>query len=83
MSASHTVHADAATIESPEDVARKARTSNMLTPRFYTTDFAAMDRIDVAPIRAEWDKMMAEYEGDNNHDHFQRCLLYTSPSPRD
>ena len=72
MSATHTVHADAATIDSPEDVARKARTSNMLTPRFYTTDFAAMDRIDVAPIRAEWDKMMAEYEGDNNHDHFQR-----------
>ena len=31
-----------------------------------------MDRIDVAPIRAEWDTMMAEYEGDNNHDHFQR-----------
>ncbi len=31
-----------------------------------------MDRIDVTPLRAEWDKMMAEYEGDNNHDHFQR-----------
>jgi magnesium-protoporphyrin IX monomethyl ester (oxidative) cyclase len=59
-------------IDSPEEVARKARTSNLLTPRFYTTDFAAMDRIDVAPIRAEWDAMMAEYEGDNNHDHFQR-----------
>jgi magnesium-protoporphyrin IX monomethyl ester (oxidative) cyclase len=26
----------------------------------------------VNPIRAEWDAMMAEYEGDNNHDHFQR-----------
>ncbi|MBC7941707.1 MAG: magnesium-protoporphyrin IX monomethyl ester (oxidative) cyclase [Chitinophagaceae bacterium] len=44
----------------------------MLTPRFYTTDFAAMDRIDVSPVRADWDKMLAEYEGDNNHDHFQR-----------
>ena len=31
-----------------------------------------MDRIDVSPMRAEWDAMMAEYEGDNNHDHFQR-----------
>jgi magnesium-protoporphyrin IX monomethyl ester (oxidative) cyclase len=31
-----------------------------------------MDRIDVSSMRAEWDAMMAEYEGDNNHDHFQR-----------
>jgi magnesium-protoporphyrin IX monomethyl ester (oxidative) cyclase len=31
-----------------------------------------MDAIDVSSIRAEWDTMMAEYEGDNNHDHFQR-----------
>jgi magnesium-protoporphyrin IX monomethyl ester (oxidative) cyclase len=59
-------------ITSSEDAAAKAKTETMLTPRFYTTDFAAMDRLDVSPIRAEWDKMMAEYEGDNNHDHFQR-----------
>jgi magnesium-protoporphyrin IX monomethyl ester (oxidative) cyclase len=61
-----------AAISSAEDAARKAKTESMLSPRFYTTDFAAMDKIDVSPIRAEWDTMMAEYEGDNNHDHFQR-----------
>ena len=54
------------------DAARKAKTETMLTPRFYTTDFKAMDRLDVEPIRAQWDAMLAEYEGDNNHDHFQR-----------
>jgi magnesium-protoporphyrin IX monomethyl ester (oxidative) cyclase len=59
-------------IETPEEAARKAKESNLLSPRFYTTDYAAMDRIDVEPIRAQWDAMMAEYEGDNNHDHFQR-----------
>jgi hypothetical protein len=29
----------------------------------------------VEPMRAEWDAMMAEYEGDNNHDHFQRTRV--------
>jgi magnesium-protoporphyrin IX monomethyl ester (oxidative) cyclase len=31
-----------------------------------------MDRLDISSVRAEWDQVMAEYEGDNNHDHFQR-----------
>lgn len=57
---------------SPEDAALKAKQETLLTPRFYTTDFDAMERIDVSPLRAEWDAMLAEYEGDNNHDHFQR-----------
>ena len=59
-------------INSSEDAARAAKTESMLTPRFYTTDFKAMDRLDLSPVRADWDIMMAEYEGDNNHDHFQR-----------
>ncbi|MGE0329390.1 MAG: magnesium-protoporphyrin IX monomethyl ester (oxidative) cyclase [Ramlibacter sp.] len=59
-------------VESPADATEKARASSLLSPRFYTTDFAAMDRLDVSSMRAEWDAMLAEYEGDNNHDHFQR-----------
>jgi magnesium-protoporphyrin IX monomethyl ester (oxidative) cyclase len=61
-----------APIVSAADAAAQAKAESLLSPRFYTTDFAAMDRIDVSPLRAEWDKLLAEYEGDNNHDHFQR-----------
>ncbi|MDH4478386.1 MAG: magnesium-protoporphyrin IX monomethyl ester (oxidative) cyclase [Rhodoferax sp.] len=59
-------------IDSSAKASQKAVESTMLSPRFYTTDFAAMDRLDVSAMRTEWDTMMAEYEGDNNHDHFQR-----------
>jgi magnesium-protoporphyrin IX monomethyl ester (oxidative) cyclase len=60
------------TIASPDDVNRKALSNTLLSPKFYSTDYAAMNRIDVGPVRAEWDAMLLEYEGDNNHDHFQR-----------
>ena len=59
-------------INNAQKASEKAVESTMLSPRFYTTDFAAMDRLDISPVRADWDRMMAEYEGDNNHDHFQR-----------
>lgn len=44
----------------------------VLTPRFYTTDFAAMDKINVDSIRPQWDALMAEFRADTNTDHFQR-----------
>ena len=50
----------------------KARTETLLTPRFYTTDFDAMDRLDMEPIRAEWEALMDEFRSDNNRNHFQR-----------
>ena len=58
--------------ETADSAANLAKQDSLLSPRFYTTDFDAMDRIDVSPLRAEWDAMLKEYEGDNNHDHFQR-----------
>ena len=63
-------------LSTTEDATALAARSTMLTPRFYTTDFKAMDRLDVSPVRAEWDAMMAEYEGDTNHDHFKRDAAF-------
>ena len=63
-------------MEVTQDATARATKSTMLTPRFYTTDFKAMDALDVSPVRAEWDKMMAEYEGDNNQDHFKRDAAF-------
>lgn len=65
-----------------EQATRKAEESTLLSPRFYTTDYDAMNRIDLTPVRAEWDAMMAEYEGDNNHDHFQRDAEFTAEAAR-
>ena len=65
-------------IETAFDATQRAEANTILSPRFYTTDYEAMNRIDVTPVRAEWDKMMAEYEGDNNHDHFQRTADFTA-----
>jgi len=44
----------------------------MLSPRFYTTDFDALNRIDVSPVRKEWDGLMEELRRDGNRTHFQR-----------
>ena len=64
------------TVENAAEANAKAVRSTVLTPRFYTTDFAALDQLDMSPVRAEWDAMMKEYEGDNNHDHFQRDAAF-------
>lgn len=66
----------AAPVATSEDATRMAESNTLLSPKFYRTDYAAMDRLDVSPVRAEWDAMMAEYEGDNNHDHFQRTEAF-------
>ncbi|MBS0393402.1 MAG: magnesium-protoporphyrin IX monomethyl ester (oxidative) cyclase [Proteobacteria bacterium] len=59
-------------IRTTEDATRRAEASTLLTPRFYRTDYEAMDRIDVTPVRAEFDALMAEFERDVNRDHFER-----------
>jgi len=56
---------------------RQVVNETILSPRFYTTDFAALDRIDIAPVRAEWDELLAVMEADPNRLHFRRREKFT------
>jgi magnesium-protoporphyrin IX monomethyl ester (oxidative) cyclase len=56
----------------PNEATQTALQNTVLTPRFYTTDYAAIDRLNVDSIRPQWDALMAEFRADANTDHFQR-----------
>lgn len=51
---------------------RVAQESATLSPRFYTTDFEAMDRLNVEKVREEWDQLLEEFRNDPNKGHFKR-----------
>jgi magnesium-protoporphyrin IX monomethyl ester (oxidative) cyclase len=59
-------------INSGTEATRKAEANTLLSPRFYKTDYAALERFDATPVRNEWDQMMAEFRRDVNKDHFER-----------
>jgi magnesium-protoporphyrin IX monomethyl ester (oxidative) cyclase len=56
----------------PNDATRLAEESTVLSPRFYTTDFDELDRVDVSGVRAEWDALLEEMRSDPNKTHFRR-----------
>lgn len=68
----------ASDIRNPDDAIRRAKAETLLTPRFYTTDYDAMDRLDLSRVRAEWDVLMAEFERDSNRNHFERTSEFAS-----
>ncbi len=49
----------------------------LLTPRFYTTDFEAMAKLDISAMEADFQAMLDEFRCDYNHDHFQRREDFT------
>jgi magnesium-protoporphyrin IX monomethyl ester (oxidative) cyclase len=54
----------------------QARADTLLAPRFYRTDYAAMESIDVTPVRKQWDAMMAEFDRDENREHFRKDIQF-------
>ncbi len=63
---------DAMPAAGPNETTRLAQQDTVLSPRFYTTDFAAMERMDISSVRAEWDELIAELRRDPNKGHFIR-----------
>jgi len=49
-----------------------AMQDTLLTPRFYTTDFDEMDRLDVTPVRRDWDDLIGRMKEDVNRKHFKK-----------
>ncbi len=56
----------------PRDTQRMAEETTVLSPRFYTTDFQALDSMDVSSVRREWDELINEMKSDPNKGHFKR-----------
>jgi len=62
----------AAPAAAPNEATQVAQQDATLTPRFYTTDFAELDRLNVDRHRQLWDELVAEFRSDPNKDHFKR-----------
>jgi magnesium-protoporphyrin IX monomethyl ester (oxidative) cyclase len=58
--------------ETVSEATRAAQENTILSPRFYTTDFDELDKIDVSPVRVQWDALIAEMRSDPNKKHFVR-----------
>ena len=63
-------------LKATNESTRLALQDTVLTPRFYTTDFEAMDRLDISPVRADWDALMEEFRADLNTGHFVRTPAF-------
>jgi magnesium-protoporphyrin IX monomethyl ester (oxidative) cyclase len=63
-------------VDSAAAATRKAEANTLLNPRFYKTDYAALEHINVDAVRDEWEQMIAAFKRDVNRDHFERNALF-------
>jgi magnesium-protoporphyrin IX monomethyl ester (oxidative) cyclase len=61
-----------AAVDTMNDATSLALENRLLAPRFYRTDYKALERLNVEPVRQDWDAMMADFEADTNRGHFKQ-----------
>ncbi|WP_287129744.1 magnesium-protoporphyrin IX monomethyl ester (oxidative) cyclase [Candidatus Cyanaurora vandensis] len=49
----------------------------LLTPRFYTTDFDELAKLDISAVATDLEALMQEFRVDYNRHHFERDGVYT------
>ena len=54
------------------DTIQMAQENTVISPRFYTTDYEALDNMDLSLVRSEWDPLIAEMRSDPNRRHFKK-----------
>ena len=59
-------------VKAPNETTEMAQETTLLAPRFYTTDFDELDRVDVTPVRREWDALLAAMKADPRRNHFKK-----------
>ena len=60
------------------ETTQTASETTLLDPRFYTTDFDELDKVDVTPVRAEWDRLIAQMKSDPNKTHFKKTEAWNA-----
>lgn len=54
------------------DTVKMAQENTLISPRFYTTDYKALDNMDLSSVRSEWDPLIDEMRSDPNRRHFKK-----------
>lgn len=65
-----------ASTRGPNESTQQALDNRLLAPRFYRTDYSALDKLDISGVREEWDAMMADFAEDRNRGHFKQTYSY-------
>ncbi len=62
------------------DSTQQALENKLLAPRFYRTDYKALNTLDVSPVREEWNVMMDSFAEDKNRAHFKQSIEFDPKS---